>query len=88
MKKAKVFKVIARLYSEVAEYYKWDKNHEFPRYNEVNGTEREFDLEGATLKDGTIVISLKTSEMWLIENHPAYLQDVASWKRLMKMQTF
>ena len=70
----KAFKVSARLYSEVAEYSAWDKEHEFPHYNEVAGTERKFDLEGATLNDGTAVASLKTAEMWMLENHPDYLQ--------------
>lgn len=70
----KAFKVSARLYSEVAEYSAWDKEHEFPHYNKVAGTERKFDLENATLKNGAKVDSLETAEMWMIENHPDYLQ--------------
>lgn len=74
MGKKKAFRVVARLYSEVPEYYKWDESHKYPNYREVAGTEREFDLEGATLKNGTKVESLETAEMWMLENHPDYLQ--------------
>lgn len=71
---AKAFRVSARLYSEIAEFAPWDKEHEFPHYKEVAGTERKFDLEGATLNDGTAVTSLDTAEMWMLENHPDYMQ--------------
>ena len=74
MKMAKKFRVSARLYSEIAEYSNWDKEHEFPHYNEIKGTERKFDLENATLNNGTLVTSLETAKMWMLENHPDYLQ--------------
>ena len=87
-KTKKAFRVSARLYSEVAKFAEWDKNHEFPHYEEIAGTERKFDLEGATLRNGTEVISLKTAEMWMLENHPDYMQGCCIVQKVDKNADF
>lgn len=67
-------KVFGRLFSEKATYYSWDKERQFPRYDSIRETERTWDLCGEKLRDGRVVDSLKTAEMWLLENHPAFIQ--------------
>lgn len=70
------FFVTARLYQETATYTAWDKDHLYPRYEEVEGTEHTWSLEGEKLMNGQLVNSLETAQIWMVENHPEYLQGM------------
>ena len=68
------YEVSGRLYSETPSYRSWDDEHKYPEYDEIKGTERTFDLSGATLKDGSPINSLEAAQCWMLENHePLYI---------------
>ena len=52
-------KVYGRRYSEVARFYSWDDEKQFPHFDEEE--ERMWEIEADTLDDG---------EKWFAENHP------------------
>lgn len=70
------FFVTARLYQETATYPAWDKDHLYPHYAAVEGTEHTWSLEGEKLMNGQLVNSLETAQIWMVENHPEYLQGM------------
>ena len=51
--------VIGRKYADVATYYSYDTDKQFPHFEKVD--EQTWEIDGATLYDG---------ETWLAENHP------------------
>ena len=70
------YKVDGALYSEDAIYSKWDDNHQFPQYVRLDTTSQTWDLTSEKLRDGRSVNSLDTAEMWMLENHPAFVQGM------------
>ena len=66
------FTVVGRLFSEEPTYSPFDLQHEEPSYEPIEGSEKVWDLSGATLKDGSPVNSLHAVDEWMVTNHPAY----------------
>lgn len=58
--------ITSRLYSETPSYYDFDKEHHFPTFEEVEGTDQVWDLRDKN------ITSLKDAENWLLKNHPDY----------------
>ena len=67
------YMVHGRLYEETPIYLEWDKEQKYPRFNEIEGTTKQWDLANETLQDGSNIRSLDDARKWLLENHPAYI---------------
>lgn len=74
------YKVKGALYAEEAIYSSWDDGRQFPQYARLDATSQTWDLDGAKLRDGRDVNSLDTAEMWMLENHPAYIQGMSIYQ--------
>lgn len=80
--KSAPYRATGRLYHEHATYHSWDKDHKYPVYSAIEGSERVWSLKDETLLDGRKVDSLETAEIWMVENHPEYLQGMSIYQEV------
>jgi len=63
-KPARRCKITGRLYEDVPEYSSWDVHHEFPGFRRIEGTEREWTVEG--------IRTINEARGWMIVHHPDF----------------